>query len=885
MRYKILLLTFLLSVTQLVWMTQLAIAQAGNDPPQNITVTNPYSNNVSWAQICWTTNNPSDSLVMLGGDENFFRQIYDPTLTTNHCVVVKNLQPGTQYSYSAASCTDPVGGKQCYITDTNWSSAPWPTSTPTFTTATSTSGSLTFSAFAFGPSYVYQGSGINVGLSLIQQSGVMNSDYAMMVTEASIDGVSCLPGQLLGSPCGNTGLSLTIMCTTSREEVNPATNNYPVQTYGSKPYAGDYFCWNYYFAEPGMEARIVASGGNQTRPLALGSHTLRLVFQLVDYTKNGVPVGDPEKLTYNFSVNPPAQFQVTAPTNFPPIPNLLGATFTAARFGPGICNMLTTFNQQGVYLNANFTSTSSNDEPWDIYTYDGNRVFKETAGRLDGVTGGAWQPSHYYSIGDIIVNGGFTYMANSAGQSGANPPPFSLQPGAFTQDWGMTWINAGNAQYWTNCSETIGMQYLNWAVNVARWAGTEQWNIFPWGMYMDFLRQGDILDENCDGGPTCSGLNALANLRFGANVLSYPSSGFKDESFTYTYYEDQTGTIRNLPYNTNVVLVNWLETGVEPTNELQKRVDLLIQTIAEAIQYNPSAPGNTYKCCYSASNFNIGLWAMTLIETYNVETYMNVTPDARIPIELMKLLDWFYSTQVNLLGNDNSFPYQPWAVPYNCSIFQGGCQQPFGSLNGLVAPAYAWLGAVYGDSCKLPTSGAKCWDAADQLYSNSWAAFTGSGKNFNQLFQDFSNYVGWRSGTLAGTDSFVLPSHNALGHLPYPDIIGPYPAGEYPAKPTASNITNSTATITWYTYEKAVSTVVMVGKNSNNINNPTNCGPSVYTGTDNLWINTCDISGLSPATQYYFGVGGTDAASNYAFSAIDPTNNLNGDFLNFTTTQ
>ena len=77
----------------------------------------------------------------------------------------------------------------------------------------------------------------------------------------------------------------------------------------------------------------------------------------------------------------------------------------------------------------------------------------------------------------------------------------------------------------------------------------------------------------------------------------------------------------------------------------------------------------------------------------------------------------------------------------------------------------------------------------------------------------------------------------------------------------------------------------MVGKNSNNINNPTNCGPSVYTGTDNLWINTCDISGLSPATQYYFGVGGTDAASNYAFSAIDPTNNLNGDFLNFTTTQ
>ncbi len=179
-----------------------------------------------------------------------------------------------------------------------------------------------------------------------------------------------------------------------------------------------------------------------------------------------------------------------------------------------------------------------------------------------------------------------------------------------------------------------------------------------------------------------------------------------------------------------------------------------------------------------------------------------------------------------------------------------------------------------------------CWTAADQIFANAWQdyAFNQAYRNFNQLFQDFNNYVGWRSGAFPGTDSYILPTHNPL-EGPYPDVIGPYPAGEYPAKPTASNISNSGATITWYTYEQAVSTVVDVGTDPNNLNMETDCGPSVYSGTDNLWVNTCIISGLQPDTVYYFGVGGTDAASNYAFSAIDPTVHLTGDTLKFTTTQ
>jgi len=450
----------------------------------------------------------------------------------------------------------------------------------------------------------------------------------------------------------------------------------------------------------------------------------------------------------------------------------------------------------------------------------------------------------------------------------------------------LIWINAGNKEYWTECSEIVGMQYLNWAVNAPKWNGTNEWNIFPWGMYMDYLRQGDTLNENCDGGQTCSGLNAAADWRFGANILTHPAPGFVDENFVFTYYPNQTGTVRALPYNINVLLVNWLETGVQPSNELKARLDLLIQTIAEAVAYKPLGDSKYYVCCYSAPNYNVGLWAMTLINTYNVQTYLGVQPDARIPIELMKLLDWFYSTQVNLLGNDSTFPYQPYSVPYNCSVFtDNDCANNQGGLNNLVAPAYAWLGAVYGDTCQLPTSRAKCWDVADMLVAKAFQdGYQGTAKNFNQLFQDISNYVGWRTGTMPGTDSYVLPPYNPPGD-PYPDVIGPYPSGAYPAKPKASNITDSSATITWYTYERATTTVVKVGKSTNNINTQTDCGPSAYTGTDNLWINTCQISDLDPSTRYYFGVGGTDAANNFAFSAVDPTNRLSGDTFNFKTTQ
>ena len=198
---------------------QFALAGAGNDPPTNIVVSTPYNNNINLAQFCWNTVNQSDSMVMIGEHIDFQRQVYDPALTTNHCVVVQNLQPGMMYYYSVASCTDPVGGKPCARTDPNWSVAPWPTTNPIFATAPSTKGPLGFNAFTFGPQYVYQNSAINIGINLIQTGGIVTNNDVLMLTQASIDGQSCLPGDRW-DPCAEILISHSRCCAPSREEVN-----------------------------------------------------------------------------------------------------------------------------------------------------------------------------------------------------------------------------------------------------------------------------------------------------------------------------------------------------------------------------------------------------------------------------------------------------------------------------------------------------------------------------------------------------------------------------------------------------------------------------------------------------------------------------------------
>jgi hypothetical protein len=449
----------------------------------------------------------------------------------------------------------------------------------------------------------------------------------------------------------------------------------------------------------------------------------------------------------------------------------------------------------------------------------------------------------------------------TAGTSGPHLPPFNPLPGYPTFDGSVGWTNAGNTTYWRDCSYNVGMQYLDWAYNIANFNTTSEWNVFLWGMYMDYLRQNDTLTENCNGSGSCTGLNQAANQRMGANILIDNPTLHKYQDFAWSYYAPQNNTIRVLPYSLNIALVDWLENGTlnDPgLNEVHARVDLLLQTIDDVVTYNPldGYAKSVYACCYSAPNFDIGLLSTSLIDYFTVNYLKNSgAVDSRIPVELLRLADWYNSYQFNLTGTDYSSTYQPW-VPYtNVATVQ--------SLGILNLSLWSWLGAVYGNTCTLPTSGSGCWAVHDLMFQHALDSFAYySAKQINQVMEFFPNYTGWRLGTLTGTDSYVLPAHNALEGS-YPDVLGPYNTNSYSTFNYPQATPSSTgATIVWYTYEATVSTEVQVGLTQTNPTATFTCGPGTYSGLNNLWENTCTVTGLNPSTTYYYSIGGTDADGN-----------------------
>jgi hypothetical protein len=282
--------------------------------------------------------------------------------------------------------------------------------------------------------------------------------------------------------------------------------------------------------------------------------------------------------------------------------------------------------------------------------------------------------------------------------------------------------------------------------------------------------------------------------------------------------------------------------------------------------YNPldGHAKSVYACCYSAPNFDVGLLATALIDYFNVNYLRNSSAvDTRIPVELLRFADWYNSNQFNLTGSDYSSTYQPWTPYINPASTQ--------SLGALNVSLWSWLGAVYGNGCTLPTSGQGCWAVNDLVFQHALDNFGYfSAKEINQVMEFFPNYTGWRLGTLTGTDSYVLPAHNAL-ESSYPDVLGPYNTNSYPTfNYPQTTPTTSGATIVWYSYEKAVSTEVQVGTTNTNPTSTFTCAAGTYSGTNNLWQNTCVVSGLASGTTYYYSVGGTDAAGNSVQSAFAP---------------
>jgi hypothetical protein len=852
---------------------------AGPDKPFNCAVT-PQTGGTS-ILFTWNSNLPSDSMVLIGNDAaggGYSRNVCETdcphsALVTSHSVLVNHLQPNSVYHWSVANCSTPSCvaslSNQVWRGSTNWSISPFPsilTQMPVTTLGTANpSGTISwFAEFCNSPSNVYRGSPANLSICTLLQNGTfhpgVNTAYTTAVT---VDAQSCLPGGKLGEACGSTNISFVLTCSAA-EPNSPSTNNYYVSLATSGTFSGEYNCGG--MGEPFMVARLVTNGST-----TLGAHALSITFQMA---ASGVAVGSPVTATWAFNVNAAGSFSITPPTSFPAIPNYNTWLARIASKGTAEVTQLATAFSNGVFCNDNYSTTQTAYEPCDVFNYDGNMIYKYLGDQAATVST-TWASGSPYSCatslgGCQIVANGYVWAATTGGTSGGTlPAGFTTQlPGQTVHDGTVVWTNGGNKAYWNKASELVGMPYMDWAQLAGKYGSAQEWNMgFCWGCVMDFYRQNDVYSGVCNGIGNCSGLAAGAvNYLGGVNRPGYVNLVASQQA----YWTVSPATVRILPYAlqdmAHVCEITSNSGSCLSSVEIAKRVDLAINTIDAVVTYSPfDAVNSTYACCVSAPVFDMALLGNALIYYFDLQHYFSVTPDARIPLELMRLYDWQIANFYNLTGTDYTFPYGMWLVSDNANIPTYSASQQLGNL---LAPSLAWLWAMNGSSCTFPTSGLGCQPTADTIFNATTNVVPYTGKSFNEEYQWLNNFTLWRTGAGPATDHYVLPNHNAFEGS-YPDVLGPFNGQSFPPNyPAASTVTNNSATIQWYSFEKLVSTKVYTGTTTSAPSgSPTTCGAGTFVaGSLNLWLNQCTVSGLSSSTKYYYSVGGSDTAGNAAQS-------------------
>jgi len=849
----------------------------GNDVPCITSVTTPYNGDPTKAQVCASTQHPADFLIETYYTVNSYNSpdadyypYYDATMQTSHCGMINGLMPGGKtYVFNVATCsTGPGGGGpppfNCKRTDPHYSVAPignGQSNGMPLTTATPTGSSFTWASFVTGSApYIYAGHSTNLAVSNQWLTGGNSvAPSYIFVTSITVDGQACAQSGT-GGECGvggnDTGIHTQFIADNS-EVPSRGTANYDTYVAQSGSYAGHYFVSN----SPsvmnafGLGKTFVQIAAAPT--LGNGNHTLTVTMQAADSTQHSI--ASPVSFSYSFSVYAQPTFAVTPPASYPPIPNFAGYWQYLAQYGAADAQQFVSseVNLPGQYLNDNFSS-SMTVNGYGMWNYDGARVAYGIADELKTINN-SWQASQSYSLWEVIFDGTNVEVVSTAGHSGNNPPSWNSTVGGTTSDGTVRWTNVGSSNWWTAIAERIHDQVRDWQLFHAHYTTDSEWNRFTDGNDMHCHRFNSV----CDGS-----LPDTRAVEYFLHPFFSPSGGWANvnQRIIWNGVAPETDTWRDLEYEIEALYNYWVMSGSAPVdnniNELTRRVDLGVSGIAELVQYNPFNTSGL-----GLASFDIGLRAEALYHYWQVMQFMGQAPDSRIPIEVGKMLDWTYSHEFNLTGYDYNLPYTLWVIPYGSQMYN----YEQSDLNMLLAPAYAWYGAINGgENCVLPTSQARCWDAADTMFQHAFANVYGASKEFSQLYKGMADYIGWRTGTIAGTDSSILPSHNPYTGSPAISIE-PYPQSEWAADVAVSNIGSTNATFSWYNTQAVTNTLVKCYANSNLTGTPvvaTGGTNSLVAGSDNLYFNQLTINGLGPGAMYFCAVGGANG-NGTALSAYD----------------
>ncbi len=437
---------------------------------------------------------------------------------------------------------------------------------------------------------------------------------------------------------------------------------------------------------------------------------------------------------------------------------------------------------------------------------------------------------------------------------------------------------------WERCSELASEPYKDTAIGTAGGFVVEA-NQFPFGLEMYYLRTGDSTAQNA--------VNILATNE--AYDLEYSGSAYAESIRVSAYMMDDR-------------LANEIVGTPRDTAFMLRAVDVMLGYLDQSYNLSLTNPNQQE---YDIHPFTVGLAMEALITYYELDLAEGNTPDARIPLEIKKTLDWEEATQY--IASTHTFAYGAYDVPEKPSLVAGDLFDGT-ELNDLIATAFAWYWYKTNNTTYL-TEGDDLfyhvWDSAQGQTAGGDSGWTYSVKEFNQVYKWSFDYVRWRSGVNPDGSSppveTVLPAANPYDGgwqdytTPVQFLWTPGTGGNQPTitpnldPPTVNGTTvrfyvnlfkpNTTLTVYYgLTPPGTCNTndpqppncmqpypnfgfLQMLQANYASVSQPTTDYPdsgALGQGIPNIYDATVTLTGLQPNTVYYYVTLTTDALGNMA---------------------
>ena len=293
--------------------------------------------------------------------------------------------------------------------------------------------------------------------------------------------------------------------------------------------------------------------------------------------------------------------------------------------------------------------------------------------------------------------------------------------------------NQNDPPIWHRCGELAMEPYKDTVIGTAGGV-TQEPNQFPFGLAMNYMRTGD---------PTYQ--DAVNLLAFNPGYYLWFSGSVYAES------------VRVSAYMMDDRLANEIIGAPRDTAFMLRAVDVMLGYLDQSYNLSLSNPNQQE---YNIHPFMVGLAMEALITYYELDVAEGNTPDARIPLEIKKVLDWWEATQY--IPTRHDLAYDAYDLPKNPELVPGTLYEAT-ELNDLVATAYAWYWYKTGNNTYL-TQGddlfSWVWHSAGGQTLGGNGGWTWSVKEYNQIYKWSFDYVRWRSG--ANPDGSQPPVETVL---------------------------------------------------------------------------------------------------------------------------